>query len=167
MANSSVHPRFAFVTWLVMMKRIRVRRWLYDHGLVDNDDCPMCAMGVESIDGLFFSCPFATEVIAGVLDHVQLKTCAKTFEEWWIWVLKISRGKSDNAVMRRRLVAALVYEIWRVRNVRIFKLKAVRKEKCGASILMMLRMFNHKSTMEKSVIVTQPRIPHLTDVVYW
>lgn len=42
--------------------------------MIHNDDCPMCAAGVESVEHLFFECSFAKEVLAVVLQRMKLKT---------------------------------------------------------------------------------------------
>lgn len=79
--NTYVHPCFAVITWLVFMGKIITRRWLYEHDLIDSNDCPLCTTDVEDINHLFFACPTVTEVLNGVMEKVKLRCKAKSFDE--------------------------------------------------------------------------------------
>ncbi|KAL9257483.1 hypothetical protein AKJ16_DCAP04909 [Drosera capensis] len=77
------------------------------------------------------STSFPSEVREKVLDNLQLKTKTQNLEQWWRWLLNISKGKKSEAVMRRRIFAFFVAEIWRVGNARVFKGESIDVQKAA------------------------------------
>lgn len=126
------------MSWLVFVNKLRTRSWLYCHGLIDDDGCPFC-MGVEDINHLFFEFIFVKSLIAGVLEKLQLKSKAATFEQWWQWNLRVSKEKKGEAIVRKRLLAAIIYEICSCRNKRVFQMKGVQVQQAVESVWMVLK----------------------------
>lgn len=109
--NKHTHPRFALITWLVRRNKLRTRSWLFSHGLIDEEYCPLCSNGVEDIEHLFFGCEFTKKALVGIMQRMGLKSKGSNFFQWWQWVLRISEGGKGKAIERQRLEPALIYEI--------------------------------------------------------
>ncbi|GAB2280483.1 hypothetical protein Dimus_039413 [Dionaea muscipula] len=103
-----------------MLNKIRTKDRLNRMGIRVDDQCVLCAHALEDRDHLFCSCAFVQEARADILHHFQLKTNASCWDEWWHWLLKISRGRTSMAKQKRCIGAAFAYEVWRVRNDKIF-----------------------------------------------
>lgn len=120
--NPEVCPRQGFILWLIIWERLRTRKWLYEKGLVMNDDCGLCDPDVEDTDPLVFHCDYSTEVFCKVMTIVKL-SCRRRekFDEVVQWMIKVSKGKSRLAKQRRCSFAGMVYTIWRARNMSVFQ----------------------------------------------
>ncbi|GAV66550.1 zf-RVT domain-containing protein, partial [Cephalotus follicularis] len=98
---------------------IQGARWNWP---VQSSLCPFGCGQQESIDHLFFQCPFTKSIWRKVL---HLNNCpfpaAWNWENIVIWALDHSIGNHFHLWMRRAGLAASVYHCWRERNNIIFR----------------------------------------------
>ncbi|KAL3518814.1 hypothetical protein ACH5RR_021403 [Cinchona calisaya] len=55
-------PRFAFITWLACKFTLSTKSRLKAWGVVKEDQCVFCPMEPDTIEHLFFACPYTYEV---------------------------------------------------------------------------------------------------------
>ncbi|GAB2213850.1 hypothetical protein Droror1_Dr00018172 [Drosera rotundifolia] len=133
------NPRHDFILWLALLKKLRSRKWHYDKGIIDSDLCGLCSKGVYDINHMFFNCDFSSEVCRLVMANLKLKYRKRpTFEAWWCWWLKLSKGKTRSRLKRRTVLAIMVYILWNERNKRVFLQDSNNPEMLANSICNML-----------------------------
>ncbi|GAV63835.1 hypothetical protein CFOL_v3_07353 [Cephalotus follicularis] len=84
-------------------------------------DCVFHCGEVESLEHLFFQCPYTKNIWTTVLAMCNISRPILPWEEEVIWMTDHSRGHSFLATVRKMVLAASVYHIWMERNRRSFK----------------------------------------------
>ncbi|XP_019262929.1 PREDICTED: uncharacterized protein LOC109240714 [Nicotiana attenuata] len=59
MLHTSVHPRYRFILWLAVQKRLATVDRLLKLGITVPTDCIFCRHSIETFNHLFFECPIA------------------------------------------------------------------------------------------------------------
>ncbi|XP_050233115.1 uncharacterized protein LOC126681612 [Mercurialis annua] len=75
----------------------------------------------EDINHIFYGCSF-TKMIWNKL--LLICGCPRNISSWRrfiSWFCKIAIGKNANAAIRRNIMTATIYQIWRSRNMKVFK----------------------------------------------
>lgn len=100
--------------WLVHKGRIRTRDFLFSHGWLDTDECPICNRS-ETIAHLFLHCP--KEVSFWTKLGVDLSTVDSVQNLWQCnslpWVGLPSKVRST-------LVIVAIWNLWKARNRMVF-----------------------------------------------
>lgn len=122
--DMQIRPRHSIITWLVLKNKLRLKSWLMNIGVLFDDTCSLCGIGVETRDHVFFECPFSQVGISGIHDSLQLNSKAILWQDWIAWCLNVTKGRSATARERRRVLNAMIYELWSERNQRVFEKKA-------------------------------------------
>ena len=113
------HPKHSFILWLAIQDRLatkaRVNRFLQ----VPDSVCVFCRNHDETTEHLFFKCNWTREGLQGM-------------QEWLMWqirggdlrgILKQCQSSKLSKIRRQVLcasVAALVYNVWKARNMYIW-----------------------------------------------
>lgn len=109
--------------------------WLCCHGTLRTTDkisawddnvspvCVLCGAGLDNKEHLFFECGFLGQVLLEAIKQVKL--AAPPYKEVQViaWMLKVARGKSLKAELRRAVFAVVIYAVWEERNYRKFRRK--------------------------------------------
>lgn len=103
-----------------------------------DDSCELCRLGRKSRNHIFFTCPFSQELLKIILPGVGLRKRPVSWPAWWAWIMRIAAEKSSATSFRRQLNAILVYELWKERNNRAFKMEASSPESLGEKIIRQL-----------------------------
>lgn len=69
------------------------------------------------MEHLVLRCTYTAEVRRIVYDDLKLTCRSRTREEWRGWYSRVTAGTTAR---RRCMLAAMMYEIWRERNARVF-----------------------------------------------
>ncbi|GAV75010.1 zf-RVT domain-containing protein, partial [Cephalotus follicularis] len=115
-------PRHSFCMWLTFHKAHSTLDNLQRFGIVQSSRCPFNCGIDESMNHLFFECPFTKTVWSEVL---KLNNCP--FPSVWswdsttYWALGCTKGKQFHRWMRRLGLAAAIYHCWKERNNRVFR----------------------------------------------
>lgn len=81
--------------------------------------CVMCNAGIETVDHLFFSCPFATFIWNSLIPIFRLPSPPQSVHALWgSWRPKLSSHVRDAGDL---IIRALMWNIWLERNARIFR----------------------------------------------
>ncbi|XP_074292460.1 uncharacterized protein LOC141619333 [Silene latifolia] len=113
-----VLPKKAFIGWLIHRNALNTRSKLCKLGLSSTANCVICEMGEETHDHLFWDCAYASKIIAGLENWLQLKLNDQS----------ASFSKLQKRVCRVVKMDVL-YAIWMERNSARLELSICRPEK--------------------------------------
>ncbi|GAV91306.1 zf-RVT domain-containing protein, partial [Cephalotus follicularis] len=117
-----VIPRHAFCLWLTFHKAHLTLDKLQNIGIVLSSQCSFDCGLLETLDHMFFECPFTKFDWCKVL---KLNNCPIPTDCNWdgiaSWALGRTKGRQFHRWMRRIRLAASIYHCWRERNDRIFR----------------------------------------------
>ncbi|GAA0172714.1 hypothetical protein LIER_26485 [Lithospermum erythrorhizon] len=123
--------------WLLCNGKLQTKDKLLQWSVVDNDNCVLCGWN-ESVNHLFFSCEFSSQVWRKMLYtnnfHIP--------NSWDQKLQKIYVDGVDNDFPRRLfklVISSAVYAIWSERNQRIFQQKCVEMDCIVACITRIVR----------------------------
>lgn len=119
-------PRTSFIAWLVMWKRIQTRDRLKKFGVIAEDNCPLCDENVETIDHLFFLCPYPAMCMQELVAFLQIPRCPDLVALKDV-MMHPTTGRFRSGVIHACMVA-LIYSIWQQRNGAIWHKKICRPE---------------------------------------
>ncbi|XP_020266677.1 uncharacterized protein LOC109842187 [Asparagus officinalis] len=114
-------PKHAFILWLAAHDRLLTQDKLLKRGIININQCKLCSDAVlECRNHLFFDCSFSRDVWNGIMDwiHFKWRSC-----DWCIllnWYNTRLKGNGLKHKVKRMVLAATVYSVWRERNARIF-----------------------------------------------
>lgn len=118
---SNCVPKHAFILWLAIKRRLTTQDQLLNWQTVGDVKCGFCELQPDSVDHLFFGCNFNTLI----LSHFQARGwCLINTSNWDRCIrsaVKNWKGKSICAIVNKILFAAMIYVIWRERNLRLFQ----------------------------------------------
>ncbi|XP_062093714.1 uncharacterized protein LOC133799727 [Humulus lupulus] len=113
--NRLITPKHRFIMWLVMWERLHTKNRIVKYNPTLDQACLLCGEANENIEHLFFKCIYS-------------RKCLTAIKSWLIWnaqstnlvsLLKwISHAKFSriHKSMLLSILAATIYNIWRVRN---------------------------------------------------
>ncbi|PWA86245.1 zf-RVT domain-containing protein [Artemisia annua] len=78
-------------------------------------------MDYEDMQHLFFSCSFSNEVWRKVKDVAGISGQSNSLQDIVQQMIIMGNGNNINSVVRRLMLAACVYNLWKERNGRIFR----------------------------------------------
>ena len=55
-------PKCSFILWLALHNKLATKLRLFNWGMVNDVNCTFCNPNVESIDHLYFVCPFTNGI---------------------------------------------------------------------------------------------------------
>lgn len=110
-------PKHAFISWLIQRQRLTTRDRLRSWGLQIPPDCLLCNNAAESIEHIFFSCPYSAEVWSSFFHHHSLSP-PHSLADITEWVIHCS------SIAKLKTVCLLIYQatqyfLWRERNSRL------------------------------------------------
>ncbi|GAV92316.1 zf-RVT domain-containing protein, partial [Cephalotus follicularis] len=115
-------PKHSFCLWLTFRKAHLTLDKLHGFGVVQQGLCPFGCGQQETLDHLFFACPYTKSVWSKVL---ELNNCPPPIDWNWetmaTWALGHAVGSHFHRWMRRVGLVVAVYHCWRERNNRIFR----------------------------------------------
>ncbi|GAV61082.1 zf-RVT domain-containing protein [Cephalotus follicularis] len=114
-------PKHAFCLWLAIRGAHRTKEKLLAVGVVQTADCVFHCGKVESVEHLFFQCPYTKNIWMAVFTMCNISRPILPWVEEVLWMTDHSRGHSLPATVRKLALAASVYHIWMERNRRSFK----------------------------------------------
>ncbi|GAV67837.1 zf-RVT domain-containing protein, partial [Cephalotus follicularis] len=114
-------PKHAFCLWLAMRRAHRTRDNLLAWRVINSVSCVFNCGEVESLDHLFFLCPFSQNIWGAVLSMCNILRPISHWSDEVQWMLDHARGHKFPTRVRKLAFAASVYHIWLERNRRCFK----------------------------------------------
>ena len=121
-------PKHKFICWLIMWKRIRVKARLKHVGVIDDASCPLCDVADETVDHLYFACPYSQKCLTELVTYTGIRLLPSSVEDGNTQMLMI-KGRFRRAVIQCNY-AALLYVIWQQRNDAVWHGKVCRPDEC-------------------------------------
>ena len=112
--------RWCFITWLVAYGKVFTRARLFSLGYSDDKSCVLCGGESETVEHLWFRCPYVSQVVDVVCAWIGISFRANSLHEWLDWFAHDKRP--ENTMFQCKLLAlcAIVYFTWRARNVKLY-----------------------------------------------
>ncbi|XP_075096425.1 uncharacterized protein LOC142174516 [Nicotiana tabacum] len=111
-----LHPRFKFILWLALQRRLATVDRLLKFGVQIDQQCAFCKLAGETFDHLFFECYVTKEVWSRLL--IWLGHC-RPIQDWQReveWISHYTTRKSGQWEIVTCVFGMMVYTIWRDRN---------------------------------------------------
>ncbi|GAV92938.1 zf-RVT domain-containing protein, partial [Cephalotus follicularis] len=119
---SGAIPKHSFCLWLTFNRAHLTKDKLLNLGILKQSKCSFGCGQQETLNHLFFDCPYTRTVWKKVM---ELNNCPTPTDWNWdsmvAWALANAVGIRFHHWMRRTGLAAAVYHCWRERNDRIFR----------------------------------------------
>lgn len=110
-------PKHAFLSWVTVLNRLPTRDRLRNWGMNVVSTCLLCGVSDEDRDHLFFTCSYSRELWTFFFSNSTLNPPA-VFEAIIGW-LPSSSSNAKVKTICHLLVQALVYIVWKERNMRL------------------------------------------------
>lgn len=114
-------PRLAVILWMAYRRKMLTKDKLLAWGSVQENRCVLCDKAIESINHLFFVCPFPNAIWKEVLRQNNVHREVGNWESESSTAIGETKGSDFVAKIRALSLAAAVYLIWKERNHRIFR----------------------------------------------
>ncbi|XP_050238425.1 uncharacterized protein LOC126687917 [Mercurialis annua] len=118
--NKHSVPRFSFLLWLAMRRKMRTKDRLFKWKVVEDEVCIFCNHDAETIDHCLFECEYVKKIWDKLLPICSCPGNILTWRRLISWFSNRAVGKNAAAAMRRIILSATVYYDWRARNKKIF-----------------------------------------------
>ncbi|GAV90548.1 zf-RVT domain-containing protein, partial [Cephalotus follicularis] len=113
-------PKHSFCVWLVFNNGHRTLDKLFRWGMVTNNKCGFGYGQVESLDHLFFECPYTARIWNHFLSLCGFRRSCSSWGDEWAWCVQRLKGNSFKIWITKLILAAVVYHCWIERNNRLF-----------------------------------------------
>ncbi|GAV61907.1 zf-RVT domain-containing protein [Cephalotus follicularis] len=114
-------PKHAFILWLALCRAHKTMDKLVAVGVLQSDLCAFHCGERESLEHLFFQCPFSAFIWKEVLGKCNISRPGLLWWEDVQWMTRHTKGNNFPASLRKLALAAAVYHIWLERKRRCFK----------------------------------------------
>ncbi|XP_062118721.1 uncharacterized protein LOC133832388 [Humulus lupulus] len=113
-------PKHRIFIWLYLLRRLKTKDRLREHGMNIDPCCSICGVKVETHNHLFFGCFFSDRCVQILLGWLEIRTRFCTVEGIFKWIkrCKLSRFKK---FVYWSILSSLIYHIWRVRNIAVWE----------------------------------------------
>ncbi|GAV60988.1 zf-RVT domain-containing protein, partial [Cephalotus follicularis] len=109
-------PKHAFCLWLALRRSHKNRDKLLAIGVLHTASCVFNCGKVESLEHLFFQCPFTLNIWKAVLAMCNVLRPIVQWMDEIKWMLDHDRGHKFPTLVRKLGFAASVYHLWLERN---------------------------------------------------
>lgn len=111
-------PRYSFILWLAMHKRLPTSELLRAHSNHIHSYCPLCNSALETLEHLFFSCSYSSVVITAVMAVGNWSNVPVDLENL-IGFIEQFQGRKMHLEILKLILATPLYKIWGSRNSKI------------------------------------------------
>ncbi|XP_019258471.1 PREDICTED: uncharacterized protein LOC109236718 [Nicotiana attenuata] len=116
-------PRWNFVLTMTAHGRLYTKDRLQRWGVSVDQDCVMCNSEKETINHLFFECPYANVLWSKLLEWQGIDKSIQGWDKELKWAEKWTKRRNGAAQLYKTVLASTIYYVWQERNGRIFKNK--------------------------------------------
>ncbi|XP_050222554.1 uncharacterized protein LOC126672643 [Mercurialis annua] len=117
-------PRYSFIVWLCMKKRLLTKDKLVKWKVIDSDLCSLCGRGKET----HFSCNFSQGIWRKALRDLGFDKPTYPLNREVDFFLRRTSGRSSDSKARKVMLAATINFILRSKNEVIFNQNSLSEE---------------------------------------
>lgn len=117
---------------------------LLKFGLNVDLGCSLCNNAVESMEHLFFACPYSAEVWNQVAQWCNIDKPAVGWTEMRRCIEDHCKSQTQKQRMFRLLVTVAIYQIWKERNQRKFQAKSCATSVAVKECQFMMAVCSHR-----------------------
>ncbi|GAV92596.1 zf-RVT domain-containing protein, partial [Cephalotus follicularis] len=114
-------PNHAFCLWLEILDALKTLTKLSQLGIVQDTCCRFNCGDNETVEHLFFACPYSQGIWIEVLRKCNIIRPILPWAEEISWLVEHTNGNKPPLVLRKIAIGSTVYQIWMERNRRSFK----------------------------------------------
>ncbi|GAV82357.1 zf-RVT domain-containing protein [Cephalotus follicularis] len=114
-------PKHALCLWLALRGAHKTKDKLLAAGVLHSDLCAFNCGERESLEHLFFQCPFPASIWMEVLGKCNISRTSLLWSDEVQWMTGHTKGNRYPASLKKLAFAASVYDIWLERNRCCFK----------------------------------------------
>ena len=114
-------PKMTMCLIRVLHGKLLTRHFLKNIGIITEDHCLLCMTAAESIDHLFFHCPYSAYIWQLCKLKLGLLIPMENLHEEALSVILHFRQKSITSSLAKLVFSAAIWHIWRERNSRVFQ----------------------------------------------
>ena len=111
--NRASSPKSKFILWMIALNKLKTKSKLTQMKILADDQCPLCFSVTETIEHLFFLCPFSVRCIQELSRWLTLTRLPFTFGRM------INFNWRTIGLHRKMIISSictLCYYIWKTRN---------------------------------------------------
>uniref|UniRef100_A0A5B7BC66 Reverse transcriptase zinc-binding domain-containing protein n=1 Tax=Davidia involucrata TaxID=16924 RepID=A0A5B7BC66_DAVIN len=113
-------PRCSFILWLAIREKLNTQDKILRYGGISAMKCTFCQQPTETINHLFFDCPFTLNIWEHILVDCGLVWTPSRWQHTVNWAVVTMKGKKLCQIVSKLALAATVYNIWLECNRREF-----------------------------------------------
>ncbi|XP_074271311.1 uncharacterized protein LOC141595244 [Silene latifolia] len=115
-------PKHSFISWVYQHKNMNTMEKLHNLSISEEYTCRICRNETETIEHLFFDCPYNRKVVVIEGDWLGLPL---PYQDLMEWRLRITGSKMKQGIINATINACL-YHIWNQRNRSRIELSLLR-----------------------------------------
>ena len=116
--NSKASPRALFITWMALYGRLSTLDRLIAWGIQVSPICYLCKVENESIQHLFFECPYVSTIWRTMLNMLHISRSVSGLQTEVHHCVKMASTKTARSRIYLLLFVETIYCVWRQRNAR-------------------------------------------------
>ncbi|XP_018443554.1 uncharacterized protein LOC108815453 [Raphanus sativus] len=156
-------PRCSFISWTAFLGRLPTRDRLISWGLSVPPGCVLCSLADESVNHLFFQCPFAVATWSRFCGR-YMASPPSSLADVVLLCQQLPGPHASRAVVVLKLInQVIVYTLWRERNSRIFSGVSSSQEACSRLV--------DRAVRDRLLSLTRPTAtapsPSLLELFFW
>ncbi|XP_058733275.1 uncharacterized protein LOC131604877 [Vicia villosa] len=103
------------IFWLLCHRRLATKSRLCHLGFLQNTTCHLCDKE-ENDNHIFFACEEYRKIWCAILNWLQIDHSPRAWDEEFIWIMNMGKGKGWRARLFKLAVTETVYGVWIHRN---------------------------------------------------
>ncbi|XP_060190658.1 uncharacterized protein LOC132619924 [Lycium barbarum] len=115
--HAGIHPRYKFILWLVMRRRLATVDRLLKFGINVPLTCVFCNTYDETLLHLFFDCPATQALSHRMLVWLGVHRAIGSWQEEVHWTTTMAKRKSGKGEIISAIFAMVIGLVWRDRNL--------------------------------------------------
>ena len=124
-------PKHNFIMCLGVQDRLQTKGRLHKFEVCPDDRCCICGLEVETIKHLFFECSYSTQLLHILMRWINITPRSRSLAQRIMWSHKSYKGFETRKQVLNTVLAAVTYQIWRMRNGAYWDLKVDHVNKCS------------------------------------
>ncbi|PWA18530.1 reverse transcriptase domain, Reverse transcriptase zinc-binding domain protein [Artemisia annua] len=110
---------------------------------------------IDSLNHLFFECPYSTQVWKAIKEKVGVKSLPANWDDIIGRMIRMKHDRTIRSVLLRISLAACVYYIWRERNRRLFAKDKIDNKELTKNVINHIRLKLSSLNVRKSTQTTE------------